>query len=345
MTADAAKQNYTNARSSGIKLDRPTVKALQTRSDRPGLIYLAQWTALLGLTGTGVWFAMDTLWVWPAMLVHGIVLMVPAYAMSHETAHSTAFKTKRLNEAVLWVTSLIYMEEPLHRRHTHATHHSYTYHVGKDAQIPFDLPMGFGGWLFELSGLGLLRFHLLVMWHLVIGRPTEMMSKVSPPEDLPRMIRNARLFLAIYIALGAAIVMGADALLWLLVLPRFIGAPVMLAFTLLQHAELAENATSILDSTRSFRTNAVAGFLYMDMHNHIEHHLYPQIPFHALGGLAAAIRDQVPEPEPGFFRTHAEVLSVVVRRSLGRNTAARTIRQAPHLITEGGFERLAPRSM
>lgn len=336
---------YTNARSSGIKLDRPSVKALSQRSDRPGLIYLARWAVLLAATGTGVWFSLETVWIWPAMVVHGIALTVPVYAISHETAHSTAFRNRRLNEIVFWVTSLLYMEEPLHRRHTHASHHAYTYHVGKDAQIPFDLPMDFWGWLIELSGFGLLRFHCHVLWRLASGRPTDVMRDVSPPDDLPRMIRNARIFVAVYAGVGIAIALGVDALLWFLVLPRFLGGPVMLAFTLMQHAELAENARSILDSTRSFRTNALARFLYANMNNHIEHHLYPQIPFHALPALADAIRDQVPEPDPGFIRTHLEVLSVVVRRTLGRNTRARSIRQAPHMVTDGGFERLAPRSM
>ena len=38
--------------------------------------------------------------------------------------------------------------------------------------------------------------------------------------------------------------------------------------------------------------------LYWNMNYHIEHHLYPSIPFHALPALNAAIRDQLPEPSP-----------------------------------------------
>ena len=107
----------TNAASSGIDINRKMLKALAKRSDRPGLIYLAQWVASLVLTGSLVWLALGTWWVWPAMVLHGVFLSVPAYALSHETAHGTAFRTRWLNEAVLWVTSLIYFEEPLHRRY------------------------------------------------------------------------------------------------------------------------------------------------------------------------------------------------------------------------------------
>ena len=73
----------------------------------------------------------------------------------------------------------------------------------------------------------------------------------------------------------------------------------------------------------------------MNMNNHVEHHLYPQVPFYALPDLHDAIKDQLPEPDPGFWRTNIETLSVVIRRSLGRSTRAWSIRQAPYMITEG----------
>ncbi|WP_305989573.1 fatty acid desaturase [Roseibium sp. MMSF_3544] len=336
----------TNAASSGVRLDKRTLKSIAARSDRPGLIYLAQWICGLLVTGALIWWSLGTLWMWPAMLIHGILLTVPSYAMSHETAHGTAFRTRWLNEAVLWVTSLIYMEEPLHRRYTHTNHHTHTWHVGKDSQMPFDTPMGFGGWLAEITGFALLRFHMAVFLNLAIGRYTDTMKMVTPEGEFAKMTRNARIMLAIYALIVAAPFFGIWWPVWLLIVPRVLGAPVMLLFTLIQHVELQENSPSILESTRSFRGSWLANFLYMNMNNHVEHHLYPQVPFHALPALSTAVKDQVPEPDPGFFRTNFEVLLVVLRRSLGLPTKAPTIRQAPHMITEGGpAERVAQRTM
>ena len=335
----------TNAASSGVALERATVKALARRSDRPGLVHLARWLAGLALTGTAVWAALGTAWVWPAMFVHGVLLTVPAYSFSHETAHGTAFRTRPLNEAVLWFTSLIYLEEPLHRRYAHTNHHTCTWHAGRDSQMPFDTPMTFGGWLAEVSGFSLLRFHLDAMGRLALGCYTEAMRSFAPPGELARMTRNARAFLAVYAAGGALLLAGVTWPLWFLLLPRLLGAPVMLLFTLLQHVEMAENAPSILDSTRSFRTNRLGRFLYLNMNHHVEHHLYPQVPFYALPKLRDAVAGQVPAPDPGFFRTNLEVLSVVVRRSLGRSTRASSIRQAPHMVSEGAFARIASRTM
>ena len=119
----------------------------------------------------------------------------------------------------------------------------------------------------------------------------------------------------------------------------------MLLFTLIQHVETQENSPSILESTRSFRTTWLGRFLYLNMNNHVEHHLYTQMPFHALPALSEAVKDQVPEPDPGFWRTNLEVLAVVIRRSRGKNTKAWTIRQAPHMITEGGHTKIAKSTM
>ena len=62
--------------------------------------YLARWGAGLLVTGAVVWLSLGTWWLWPAMFVHGVLLSVPAYAISHETAHGTAFRSHWLNETV-----------------------------------------------------------------------------------------------------------------------------------------------------------------------------------------------------------------------------------------------------
>ena len=174
------------------------------------------------------------------------------------------------------------MEEPLHRRYTHTNHHTFTWHVGKDSQMPFDTPMSFRGWLGEFTSAGLLWFHIKVLWQLSTKNYTEMMRVVVPDNELPKMTRNARTFVVSYGTCAVLIASGYLWPLWFIILPRLIAAPVMLLFTLVQHVELQENSWSVIDSTRSFRTSRLGRFLYLNMNNHIEHHLYPQVPFHAL---------------------------------------------------------------
>ena len=64
----------TNAASSGVTLERKTIKALCKRSDRPGLKFLAKWAASLLATGYLVQLSMGSLWLWPALFVYGTVI-------------------------------------------------------------------------------------------------------------------------------------------------------------------------------------------------------------------------------------------------------------------------------
>ena len=327
----------TNAASTGIRIERRLLKSLARRSDRPGLIYLAVWAMVLALTGAPLWFALGTPYVWPAIFVFGVVMSVPSYALSHETAHGTAFRTRWLNETVFWFTSLLYGEEPLHRRYTHTNHHTYTWYVGHDSQMPFDTPLTLKGWLYDISGLSIHRFQFRVLWQLATKRYTPLMREVSLAAELPKMTRNARLFCLIYLAVIGLIVSGYGwPLLWFYVLPRLIGGPIMLMFNIVQHAEMQENSPSIVESTRTFRTDWVGRFLYLNMNNHVEHHLYPQVPFYSLPKLHEAVAERTPEPDPGFWATSLDLLWIVIRRSLGRGTKAAWIRQAPHMVSAGG---------
>ncbi len=335
----------TSAASSGIQIDKSLLKQLAKRSDRQGLWYLAKWLGALIITSSAVWYSMGTAWLWLAMFIHGIVLSVPAYAISHETAHGSVFETRWLNKVVLWITSLIYMEEPWHRRYTHLNHHAHTWHVNVDSQMPFDTPMTFKGWLLEASGIALLVFHLRVLLALSFKRYSQTMLDVVPEPKLPLLTRNARVMLLIYLLIPLAAVFGITWPLWFIVIPRLLGAPVMLLFTLIQHVEMAENSPSIIDSTRSFRSNWLGRFLYANMNYHIEHHLYQQVPFYALPKLNEAIRSQLPQPDPGFFRTNLEVLLVVIKRSLRKNTRAISIRQAQHHVTDGSYRPIARATM
>ncbi|WP_170763067.1 fatty acid desaturase [Ruegeria lacuscaerulensis] len=320
----------TNAKTSNIHLDKKALKALMRRSDRPGLIYLGSWLGLLAFCATLVMLSVGTWWMVPTLLIYSGIFAVPAYALSHECAHGTAFRTRWLNEAVFWLTSLLYYEEPLHRRYSHASHHTHTWIEGEDNQMPFaPIPLTFSGWVEEILGLGLYCHQTKMFVSHSLGVFSDDVKRVTPESELPRMQRNTQICVAIYLGFAAiSIWFGWLWPLWLIVIPRVLGGPIMNAFILMQHVEMAENQPNIVQSTRSFRTNWFFQFLYFNMNNHIEHHLYPTVPFHALPKLSEALTDQLPKPDAGFLNTHWEVLKITVRRSLGHDDRSDKIRQA-----------------
>ena len=288
------------------------------RSDQPGLIWLGSWIVLLLSSGLLLYHSENTPWYLPVLFIYGSFLSLPAYALSHECAHGTAFRSRWLNETLFWISSILYFEEPCYRRYAHARHHTYTWINGLDAQMPFATPMTFSGWLLEISGIGYFIHIFKVTLANAFGQFSEAVRDFTPVSELPRLKRSAGIFLSVYVAIFIAIALGADFLLWYLVIPRLLGNPVLYLYTLIQHVDMEEDQLDLRRSTRSFSTNGFSRFLYMNMNYHVEHHMYPTVPFHALPTLGAAVEDQLPEPDPGFFITNYRVLKAIIARSLGR---------------------------
>ena len=67
-------------------------------------------------------------------------------------------------------------------------------------------------------------------------------------------------------------------------------------------------------STRTMRLNPAFSFLYMNMENHIEHHLYPNVPFHALPEQPRAVRSELPPPYPGLWAAWREMIPGLLRQ-------------------------------
>ena len=80
------------------------------------------------------------------------------------------------------------------------------------------------------------------------------MRMVTPEGELPKMTRNARIFLAALPAPPCSLRSGGFWLLWFLLLPRLLGMPVMMLFTLIQHVEMQENSP-----VQSWRVRARSG--------------------------------------------------------------------------------------
>jgi fatty acid desaturase len=58
----------------------------------------------------------------------------------------------------------------------------------------------------------------------------------------------------------------------------------------------------------------VLRFLYWNMNYHIEHHMYPMVPYHALPALHALISADCPPPYRGLRAAYAEILPALWRQ-------------------------------
>lgn len=314
----------TNAVTSGVTIDPVVLRSLMELKNGPGIRYMMIWAGLLLVSGYAVFVSQDSYWIAPAVFAYGTVLTVPAYAISHESAHSTFVKTKWLNTVIYWMTSLIYLEDPTHRYRSHMRHHNYTWINGVDTQMPFKTPLNIRRWLLEISSFGQYIYDFKYMILNALGIHDTFIRSYMPEQDIPLLKRDSRLFLLVYTVIigGTWYFRAWDILMIYFVLPRIVGGISMQFFTIIQHAEMEEDQSDLRRSCRSFDTNWLGRFLYCDMNRHIEHHLYPKVPFHALTALQKELGDQLPKPGQGAFVSNFKVLRAVCRRSLGYAEAA-----------------------
>jgi len=81
-----------------------------------------------------------------------------------------------------------------------------------------------------------------------------------------------------------------------------------------QHAGLAENVLDHRLNCRTVYMNPISRFIYWNMNYHVEHHMFPLVPYHALPKLHETIRDDCPPPYPSILSAWKEILPAVVRQ-------------------------------
>ena len=110
-----------------------TLKHLVQTNDWIGLIYLGGFIVALSFSGYLAFLSIDTLWSIPAFLLYGGI-WVFATSIVHETCHGTAFRSRWLNETVLFLAGLLVQQTPTGLRWTHVRHHNHTGMVDKDVE-------------------------------------------------------------------------------------------------------------------------------------------------------------------------------------------------------------------
>ncbi len=100
-----------------------------------------------------------------------------------------------------------------------------------------------------------------------------------------------------------SIYLGSILPLMLIGLPRLYGAWHHVLTGLLQHGGLADNVTDHRLNSRTVYMNPVSRFIYWNMNYHVEHHMFPMVPYHALPRLARNDQARSAGAEPIDART------------------------------------------
>jgi fatty acid desaturase len=85
-------------------------------------------------------------------------------------------------------------------------------------------------------------------------------------------------------------------------------------FGLTQHAGLAEDVLDHRLNSRTIYMNPVFRFLYWNMNYHIEHHMFPLVPYHALPALHEEIKHDCPPVYPSTWAAYREIIPALLRQ-------------------------------
>jgi fatty acid desaturase len=310
----AEERGLANAEWYSCKISRPRLIELMQRRDGPAIRDTLIWFAALIITGTLGYLTWGTWWTVPCFVVYGVLYNSAAGPRWHEASHRTPFKTTWMNDVLHEVAGFMMFRESVPWRWSHTRHHTDTLIVGRDPEIHVPRPA-------DLLGFALDFFHLKSgpkeFAHMVLhcfGRLTAAEETYIPDEERHKVYRNARIYLLIYAAVGAWAMAIHSILPFMYVgLPCFYGAWLGVIFAMTNHAGLAEDVLDHRLNTRTLYMNPIFRFLYWEMNYHIEHHMFPMVPYHALAKLHQELKADMPKPYNGLWEVYREIIPTIVR--------------------------------
>ena len=316
----AVKAGLKSAEWYHTNLPRKDMKELMQRSDGLAIRDTVIWLGLM------VAFAGLAIWLWPSWWA---LLPLAAYSVLygsatdsrwHECGHGTAFRTQWMNSMVYQIASFMIMRNPTRWRWSHSRHHTDTLIVGLDPEIAVMRPPALIRVLLGFVGV-------LDAWDAMKNMVMNTFGHISaeektfiPEMEWPGVIRAARVWFATYAAtIALAVYLDSWLPLMLVGLPRLYGAWHHVLTGLMQHGGLADNVLDHRMNSRTVYVNPISRFIYWNMNYHVEHHMFPMVPYYALPKLHALIKHDLPAPTPSMWACYREMIPAWTRQLRGED--------------------------
>ncbi len=313
-------------------IEKTTLQALLRRSDLQGFKQAGGQLALWCMTGTLAFLAYRNIttsnayWSVPVLLAalfaHGTIGSFFGGTACHELGHGTPFKTKAFNDVFLRIYAFLGWWDHVWFRPSHQRHHQVTVHHDYDGEVVLPQQMSLKDWRFWL---GLFAWYPLNTWnafkvyfrHATGRMDNEWFEFVLPSENVALRRRHrdwARFTLAAHALLALVFILSGN---WILVFIVNISSHYcgwlgfMTGFP--QHYGLTPDVPDHRLCCRTFTCGRIPSFLYWNMHYHIEHHMFPAVPFFNLPKIHQLIKADLPPTPRGLIATWKEML-VIHRR-------------------------------
>jgi Na+-transporting NADH:ubiquinone oxidoreductase subunit F len=294
---------------------RAKLRELLDRRDGPAVRDTILWFALLALTAWGTILLWGTFWVIVPYALYAVLYATASDSRWHECGHGTAFKTDWMNNFIYELSSFMVIRESVVWRWSHTRHHSDTIIVGRDPEIQVSRPPDIPTHIKSIFAIPQYKGYFPGLINHAFGRITEAEKTFIPESEFPKIFRNARIVAGIYaVIIGSAILWQSWIPIFLFILPHFFGTWLMILHNTTQHAGLAENVLDHRLNCRTVYMNPFSRFIYWNMNYHVEHHMFPLVPYHALPRLHELIKDDCPPPYTSIAHAWREILPAILRQ-------------------------------
>ena len=310
-------------------IDPTVLRELMQRNDFRAWLQTGSHLGLFFLTGALAYAAFLNVsaanWAWSvpllilALFVHGTMGPFMGLIAIHELQHRTVFRSRRLNAFFERVYAFLSWSDFIWYQQSHAVHHQATCHAAHDGEVHLPIRFSLRRWK---VWLGLLAWNpantwrkLKTVWQHANGRVSgDWYRHVLPENDArlrQRHRRWARFLLTGHAALALIFVLSGN---WFLVVVFTFGTQYCgwLGFLcgVPQHYGLNANVPDFRQNTRTFTCSWLPAFYYWNMQYHLEHHMFPAVPFYNLPKLRKAIEHDLPHAPHGLVATWREMLDL-----------------------------------
>lgn len=295
---------------------REEMRKLLKRRNGPAIRDTLLWFALLFAFGAGGYILWGSLWAIIPFAIYGVLYASVSDSRWHESSHGTAFKTDWMNNALYEIASFMVLRESVPWRWSHTRHHSDTIIVGRDPEIAVQRPTNLKVVLANFFNLNALRMYVRNVSLHCIGRLTPEESTYIPETEAAKVFARARIYTLIYAGVIAlSIYAGSILPLMFIGFSSFYGVWLMPIYGYTQHAGLAENVLDHRLNCRTVYMNFINRFLYWNMGYHVEHHMFPLVPYHALPKLHELVKADMPDPYRGLLDAYREIIPTILRQA------------------------------
>jgi Na+-transporting NADH:ubiquinone oxidoreductase subunit F len=295
---------------------RPLMRKLLERRDGPAIRDTIIWFGLIIGLGYLTYRLWPSWWAVLPYLIYAVLYASTSDSRWHESGHGTAFKTDWMNNALYEIASFMVMRESVVWRWSHTRHHSDTIIVGRDPEIAVPRPPDIAGMIRNLFNIGGYPVYFRRIIEHSFGQMTPAEKMFIPESQFPKIYSRARIYVAIYATtIGVAIYTRSILPLLLVGLTNFFGTWLLLVYGLTQHAGLAENVLDHRLNCRTVYMNFINRFLYWNMNYHVEHHMFPLVPYHALPRLHEAVKEDMPKPYPSLLAAWREIIPAILHQT------------------------------